>query len=336
MSGLDKVRYINEPIIDLYVCTSTSSPSGSLSKGFSVSIGVLADFPSTSLDHVQWEKQHFQAEPSVPTPPAVWQTQLSTRPESSSLTPLQAENHEDSLIRIRALTEDQQEESYQPWAPCLYQQHDSENEEEARKSKELDALLNLANAALYEPSLSTTPSKPPNPEQSSELEISPTTLDALLGADVSEDTFFVRMVELMNRRRKAIAEMKAKGKREKPLTPAQQKEFMRTFVKNQSSVIYSTGWTWKDVRGLTNDQLQIVYDKIRRAGDLATAKDHHQHLKRSGKVVATPSSPVSAPTDKELAAQQAAILEADRQELFEQELHPRINAEQVYLDSLLA
>nr|GFA49396.1 hypothetical protein [Tanacetum cinerariifolium] len=63
----------------------------------------------------------------------------------------------------------------------------------------------------------------------------------LLGADVSEDTFSVRMVELMNRRRKAIAEMKAKAKIEKPMTPAQQKEFMRTFVKNQSSVIYSTG-----------------------------------------------------------------------------------------------
>nr|GEU31302.1 hypothetical protein [Tanacetum cinerariifolium] len=53
------------------------------------------------------------------------------------------------------------------------------------------------------------------------------------------------MVELMNRRRKAIADMKAKAKREKPMTPTQQKEFMRTFVKNQT-------------------------------------KDHHQHLKRSG------------------------------------------------------
>nr|GFA31581.1 hypothetical protein [Tanacetum cinerariifolium] len=45
---------------------------------------------------------------------------------------------------------------------------DSENEEEERQSKELDALLDLANAALHEPSLSTTPSKPANPEHSSE------------------------------------------------------------------------------------------------------------------------------------------------------------------------
>nr|GEZ81645.1 hypothetical protein [Tanacetum cinerariifolium] len=61
----------------------------------------------------------------------------------------------------------------------------------------------------------------------------PTLSAKLLGADVSKDTFSVRMVELMNRRRKIIAEMKAKAKREKPMTLAQQKEFMRTFVKNQ-------------------------------------------------------------------------------------------------------
>nr|GEV78399.1 putative reverse transcriptase domain-containing protein [Tanacetum cinerariifolium] len=256
---------------------------------------------------------------------------------------------------------------------------DSENEEEERQSKELDALLDLANAAIHEPRVSTPPSKPAHPGQSSEQEISPTTLDAvltlskskararaatiiykrlkkkksssgldfmdaniptggldfaggldsadqqatileaerqelleqelkqsidaeqvyldnllaqrvaeeqdresmasavqlterqaeldrvalnltteewiglvdqvranltlsaeLLGVDVSEDTFSVRMVELMNRRRKAIAEMKSKAKRKKPMTPAQQKkEFMRTFVKNQSETLES-------------------------------------------------------------------------------------------------
>nr|GEW78696.1 hypothetical protein [Tanacetum cinerariifolium] len=104
----------------------------------------------------------------------------------------------------------------------------------------------------------------------------------LLGADVLEDTFAVRMVVLMNQRRKAIAEMKAKAKRDKPMTPAQQREYMRTFVKNQSTVIYTIGWTWKDVRGLTDDQLQNVYNKIRRAVDLATTKTHHHHFKRSG------------------------------------------------------
>nr|GEW51696.1 putative ribonuclease H-like domain-containing protein [Tanacetum cinerariifolium] len=333
---------------------------------------------------------------------------------------------------------------------------DSEKEEEARQSQELYALLDLANAALHEPSYSTTPSKPANPEQSSEQEISPTTLDAvltlsqskakaraatiiykrlkkqqsssglnfteaaipageldsvagldstggvdsgagldsaggvdsaagldsaggvdyaggllsagilvaadqqaaileakrqelleqelkqsidaeqvyldsllaqrvaeeqeresiasatqsthrqaeldrvalnltneewiglvdqvranqtlsaeLLGADVSEDTFSVRMVELINKRLKAIAEMKAKAKREKPMTPAQKKEFMRTFVKNQSSAIYTTGWTWKDVRGLTDDQLQIRSGEPLESSESKKVKSSH-------------------------------------------------------------
>nr|GEY14467.1 hypothetical protein [Tanacetum cinerariifolium] len=55
-----------------------------------------------------------------------------------------------------------------------------------------------------------------------------------------------------------------------------------------------------------------------------------------GKAVATPSSPVTAPTDTELADQEAAILEVERQELVEQELKQSLDAEQVYLDSLLA
>nr|GEV84906.1 xylulose kinase-1 [Tanacetum cinerariifolium] len=57
---------------------------------------------------------------------------------------------------------------------------DTVNEEEARKSQELDALLDLPNASLHEPSRSTTPSKPANPEQSSEHEISPINLDVVL------------------------------------------------------------------------------------------------------------------------------------------------------------
>nr|GFB92696.1 hypothetical protein [Tanacetum cinerariifolium] len=57
---------------------------------------------------------------------------------------------------------------------------DSENEEEARQSQELEALLHLANAALHDPSDTTTPSKPADQEQTSEQEISPTTLDVVL------------------------------------------------------------------------------------------------------------------------------------------------------------
>nr|GFD07037.1 hypothetical protein [Tanacetum cinerariifolium] len=58
--------------------------------------------------------------------------------------------------------------------------------------------------------------------------------------------------------------------------------------------------------------------------------------KQQSSFVATPFSPVSAPTAKELVNQQTAILKAEQQELLEQELKQSLDAEQVYLDSLLA
>nr|GFA61126.1 xylulose kinase-1 [Tanacetum cinerariifolium] len=139
---------------------------------------------------------------------------------------------------------------------------DSKNEEEERQFKELDALLDLANVALYEPSVSTTPSKPAHPEQSSEQEISPTTLDAVL----------------------TLSQSKARA------------------------------------RAAT-----IIYKCLKKQQDPF-----------KGKAVATPSSHVTAPTAKELADQQAAILESERQELLKQELKQSIDAKQDYLDSLLA
>nr|GEY28286.1 hypothetical protein [Tanacetum cinerariifolium] len=165
---------------------------------------------------------------------------------------------------------------------------DSENEEEARQSKELDALLDLANAALHEPSLSTTTSKPANPEQSLEHEISPTTLDAVL----------------------TLSQSKARAKAAKII--------YKRLKKKQ----YSFGLDFMDA--------DIPAGGLDSAGALDSTGDPSK-----GKAVATPSSPVTAPTDKELADQQAVILEADRQELLEQELNQSIDAEQVYLDSLL-
>ncbi|GJS73798.1 hypothetical protein Tco_0706639 [Tanacetum coccineum] len=66
-------------------------------------------------------------------------------------------------------------------------------------------------------------------------------------------------------------------KRNKPMTYAQQREYMRTFVKNQSSTIYTTGWTMKHVRSFSDDQLKDEFDKIRHA----VANLHTQYLRRS-------------------------------------------------------
>ncbi|GKB66832.1 hypothetical protein Tco_0928244, partial [Tanacetum coccineum] len=67
----------------------------------------------------------------------------------------------------------------------------------------------------------------------------------LLGPDVNEDNFAKRMVALIAKRRRDFAVQRFQDKRNKPMTYAQQKAYMRTFVKNQSSTIYITGWTMK-------------------------------------------------------------------------------------------
>ncbi|GKC32183.1 putative ribonuclease H-like domain-containing protein [Tanacetum coccineum] len=94
----------------------------------------------------------------------------------------------------------------------------------------------------------------------------------LLGADVNDDNFAKRMVALINQRKRAFAEQTAKEKRDKPMTPAQQREYMRVFVKNQSTTIYSTGWSMKFV-------------KIRMAVADIKSQDLRRTLKRAGEAL---------------------------------------------------
>ncbi|GJS50597.1 putative ribonuclease H-like domain-containing protein [Tanacetum coccineum] len=59
--------------------------------------------------------------------------------------------------------------------------------------------------------------------------------EELLGADVNDDNFAERMVALINQRKRAFAEQTAKEKRDKPMTPAQQREYMRDAVADLKS-----------------------------------------------------------------------------------------------------
>ncbi|GJY32349.1 putative ribonuclease H-like domain-containing protein [Tanacetum coccineum] len=105
------------------------------------------------------------------------------------------------------------------------------------------------------------------------------------GADVNDDNFAERMVALINQRKRAFAEQKAKEKRDKPMTPAQQREYMRVFVKNQSTTIYSTGWSMKYVKSLSDEQLIAEFEKIRMT--VADLKSHElrRTLKRAGEAL---------------------------------------------------
>ncbi|GJX22653.1 ribonuclease H-like domain-containing protein [Tanacetum coccineum] len=61
----------------------------------------------------------------------------------------------------------------------------------------------------------------------------------IFGVEFTDDDFAARMVELVNTRRKELAEQWAKEQRESPMTPSQLRQYMRTYVKNQGPAIIS-------------------------------------------------------------------------------------------------
>nr|GEV36044.1 aminoacyl-tRNA synthetase, class 1a, anticodon-binding [Tanacetum cinerariifolium] len=182
---------------------------------------------------------------------------------------------------------------------------DLENEEEARQSQELDSLLHLANAALHDPSDSTTPTKPANQEQSSEQEISLTTLDSSSGLDFMDTAIPAARLD-------STGGLDSVGG-----------------LDSAGGVVSAGGAD--SASGPTSIGISVAAGPTVSAEPSSPIRDPAK-----GKAVATPSSPVTALTDKELANQHAAILEAERQELLKQELKQSLDAEQVYLDSLFA
>ncbi|GJZ53574.1 hypothetical protein Tco_0608459 [Tanacetum coccineum] len=118
----------------------------------------------------------------------------------------------------------------------------------------------------------------------------------LLGPDVNEDNFAERMVALIAKRRREFAAQRFQDKLNKPMTFAQQKAYMRTFVKNQSSTIYTTGWTMKHVMSFSDDQLKTEFDKIRAAVAELKSSNIKRSLKRPGADLEQASSKKSKST----------------------------------------
>ncbi|GJU01165.1 hypothetical protein Tco_1111503 [Tanacetum coccineum] len=104
----------------------------------------------------------------------------------------------------------------------------------------------------------------------------------LLGPDVTEENFAERMVKVIAERRRQFEKQRFIEKRNKPMTYAQQKEFMRTYVKNQSSVIYSTGWTLKHVKSFSDATLQEEFNRIRHAVENLQTQILRRSIKRPG------------------------------------------------------
>ncbi|GJT03768.1 hypothetical protein Tco_0838230 [Tanacetum coccineum] len=119
----------------------------------------------------------------------------------------------------------------------------------------------------------------------------------LLGPDVTEDNFAERMVALITKRRREFVAQRFQDKRNKPMTYAQQNAYMRTFVKNQSSTIYTTGWNMKHVKSFSDDQLKTEFDKIRTAAAELQSLNIKRSLKRPGADLEQASSKKSKSTE---------------------------------------
>ncbi|GJV92485.1 hypothetical protein Tco_1540298 [Tanacetum coccineum] len=119
----------------------------------------------------------------------------------------------------------------------------------------------------------------------------------LLGPDVTEDNFAERMVALIAKRRREFDAQRFQDKLNKPMTVAQQKAYMRTFVKNQSSTIYTTGWTMKHVKSLSDAQLKTEFDKIRTTAADLQSQNLRRSLKRPGADLKHASSKKSKSTE---------------------------------------
>ncbi|GJY72499.1 hypothetical protein Tco_0476202 [Tanacetum coccineum] len=98
------------------------------------------------------------------------------------------------------------------------------------------------------------------------------------------------MVALIAKRTREFVVQRFKDKLNKPMTYAQQKAYMRTFVKNQSSTIYTTGWTMKHVKSFSDDQLKTEFDKIRTAAADLQSQTIMRSLKRPSADLEQPSS----------------------------------------------
>ncbi|GKF60532.1 hypothetical protein Tco_0177318 [Tanacetum coccineum] len=62
------------------------------------------------------------------------------------------------------------------------------------------------------------------------LEANTEVVKSLQGESLSNDDLAKRIVEMINKKNKLYAEQKAKAKRSKPMTQAQQREYMSTFM----------------------------------------------------------------------------------------------------------
>ncbi|GJW39010.1 ribonuclease H-like domain, reverse transcriptase, RNA-dependent DNA polymerase [Tanacetum coccineum] len=112
-------------------------------------------------------------------------------------------------------------------------------------------------------------------QDKAKLEANAELTKSLLGENVSSDDFAKRMVDMINQKKKYYAEQKAKAKRDKPMTQAQQRDYMGTFIKNQSS------WKMAQLKKLTFEELKVEFEKLMRSIESFVPIGSKERVKRA-------------------------------------------------------
>ncbi|GJY38873.1 putative ribonuclease H-like domain-containing protein, partial [Tanacetum coccineum] len=156
----------------------------------------------------------------------------------------------------------------------------TEDDEEAARQVHLDALL--AKRILEEQELSEQQEKRKDEVQEAaqhyseedwdniraKLEANAELVKDVLGESMTSYDFAKRMLDMINQRKKYFAEQKAKARRNKPMTQAEQRTYMATYLKNKG--------TWKptQLKKLTFVELKEEFEKLVRSIESFVPKDY--------------------------------------------------------------
>ncbi|GJV81444.1 putative ribonuclease H-like domain-containing protein [Tanacetum coccineum] len=105
----------------------------------------------------------------------------------------------------------------------------------------------------------------------------------VFGIDIDAEDYAKKMVELVEKRRREIREQKLKAKKNKPITQAEQRNYMMNYVRSQSH-----GWTIPQLKKLSFEELKVQFERTIRSIENfipMDSKKEKESLKRSGETL---------------------------------------------------
>ncbi|GJU74690.1 hypothetical protein Tco_1266095 [Tanacetum coccineum] len=106
---------------------------------------------------------------------------------------------------------------------------------------------------------------------------------SVFGTDIDAEDYAKKMVELVEKRRREIREQKLKAKKNKPMTQAEQRNYMMNYVRSQGH-----GWTIPQLKKLSFEELKVQFERTIRSIENFIPMDSEKEkesLKRSGETL---------------------------------------------------